>query len=68
MSDQLLRPNEAATFLGLSSTTLAKWRSTREQTLPYVKRGNRVFYRQEDLENFKGNYERYIESGPETVQ
>jgi excisionase family DNA binding protein len=57
---ELLKPVEAAEYLGLKPTTLAKWRVTKEQDLNYVKRGNRVLYRETDLEDFKERYEVYV--------
>lgn len=40
----LLRPKEAAARLRVSESTLAKWRMTAAQALPYVKVGAKVFY------------------------
>lgn len=64
----LLRPQEAANLLGVAVTTLAKWRCTREQELAYIKRGNRVLYKEEDVRAFKAEYEQYVEFGPESAQ
>jgi hypothetical protein len=49
---KLLLPDEAASILGVTSATLAVWRSTRRYPLPYVKSGGKVMYRPEDLEVF----------------
>lgn len=49
---KLLLPDEAASILGVTSATLAVWRSTGRYPLPYVKSGGKVMYRPEDLENF----------------
>ncbi|TRO21989.1 DNA-binding protein [Ectopseudomonas mendocina] len=51
MSDleRLLSPEETAQALGLSVKTLATWRSTKRHQLPFVKVGNRVRYRAEDV-------------------
>lgn len=45
-----ITPEEAATFLGISTHTLAVWRSTGRYDLPFVKVGRRVRYRLTDLE------------------
>lgn len=45
----LLTPDQVATALGLSHRTLAAWRSSRRNPLPYVKVGSRVRYRSEDI-------------------
>ncbi|WP_136066367.1 helix-turn-helix domain-containing protein [Modicisalibacter radicis] len=48
----LLTPEEAALQLGVSSRTLATWRSTGRHALPYVKVGSRVRYRRQDLNSW----------------
>lgn len=45
----LLTPDQVAAELGVSRRTLAAWRSSRRNYLPYVKVGNRVRYRQQDV-------------------
>lgn len=45
----LLTPDQVAAALGLSHRTLAAWRSTRRNPLPYVKVGSRVRYRRQDV-------------------
>jgi len=50
---QLLKPNEAAKFLGISERTL--WTLTKHGKLPAAKLGKSVRYREEDLK-------RYVES------
>lgn len=52
MTDDLLRPSEAATLLGITEATLSKWRNKRRYKLPFVKIGARVSYRRSDLEKF----------------
>ena len=47
----LLDPEQAATFLQLSSRTLAKWRSIGRGPA-YVKVGRLPRYRQSDLDNY----------------
>lgn len=49
---ELLTPEEAALHLGVSSRTLATWRSTGRHALPYVKVGARVRYRRQDLDTW----------------
>lgn len=49
---ELVKPREAAAFLGTAASTLAVWRSTNRQRLPYVKIGGLVLYRRSDLEAF----------------
>lgn len=48
-SADLLTPAQVATTLGLSHRTLAAWRSSRRNPLPYVKVGSRVRYRPQDI-------------------
>ncbi|MCY1276085.1 Helix-turn-helix domain protein [compost metagenome] len=45
----LWTPAQAAHELGVSIRTLSAWRSTGRYTLPYVKVGRLVRYRQEDV-------------------
>ena len=45
----LLTPDQVAAALGLSHRTLAGWRSSRRNPLPYVKVGSRVRYRRQDV-------------------
>jgi excisionase family DNA binding protein len=46
----LLTPDQVAAALGLSHRTLAAWRSSRRNPLPYVKVGSRVRYRRQDVD------------------
>lgn len=48
----LLSRKQAADFLGLKPQTLAKWATTGQYGLPFVKVGRAVRYRQEDLERW----------------
>lgn len=48
-----LRPHEAATYLRLSKSTLAKWRLSGEGP-PYCKVGRAVVYRRSDLDAWLG--------------
>jgi len=45
----LLTPDQVAATLGLSHRTLAAWRSSRRNPLPYVKVESRVRYRPKDV-------------------
>jgi hypothetical protein len=47
---RLLTSVEAATFLNLKPQTLAVWRTTNRYTLPYIRVGNAIRYRQSDLD------------------
>lgn len=49
---KLLLPDEAASILGVTTGTLAVWRSSRRYSLPYIKSGGKVMYRPEDLAAF----------------
>jgi hypothetical protein len=42
----------AAGLIGVKQQTLALWRCERQQALPYVKMGRRVYYRFADLQEF----------------
>ncbi|WP_082045737.1 MULTISPECIES: helix-turn-helix domain-containing protein [Pseudomonas] len=48
----LLTPEQVAAALGLSHRTLAAWRSSRRNPLPYVKVGSRVRYRRQDVASY----------------
>jgi Helix-turn-helix domain len=49
---KLLNSPEAAEFLSVSKITLAGWRCSKRYSLPYVKIGSLVRYRQADLVAF----------------
>jgi predicted DNA-binding transcriptional regulator AlpA len=49
---KLLNPPEAAEFLSVSKITLAGWRCSKRYSLPYIKIGRLVRYRQSDLVAF----------------
>lgn len=51
--DALVDDQVAATELGVTTTTLAIWRSTGRYHLPYVKIGRLVRYQMGDLREFK---------------
>ena len=50
--EQIFNSNEAARYLGVSPNSLKTWRSTRIVQIPYAKVGDRVVYRQTDLDRF----------------
>lgn len=54
--DRLLRPQEAADYLGVSLGTLYNWSSQRK--VPVVKIGSRIRFRRESLERFAAKHER----------
>ena len=47
--NELISPDEAAKFLGVSAGTLAVWRSNGRYRLPFYKVGHLVKYRTSDL-------------------
>lgn len=49
---KLLTPDEAAEILGVTTHTLAVWRSTGRYQLRYVKAGRLVRYRDSDVQRF----------------
>jgi excisionase family DNA binding protein len=51
-SPPLLTRDQAAKYLGISSSTLAVWASTHRYHLPFVKIGSLCKYRQQDLDDF----------------
>ncbi|WP_214648700.1 helix-turn-helix transcriptional regulator [Ruegeria lacuscaerulensis] len=52
-ADTLLKPEQVADRLGVSTTTLATWRCTKRYPLAYVKVGRLVRYRAGDVEAFE---------------
>ncbi|MNR17040.1 Helix-turn-helix domain protein [compost metagenome] len=46
---ELLTTEQVATILGLSTRTLATWRSSGRNPLPYIKVGSRVRYQRQDV-------------------
>jgi excisionase family DNA binding protein len=48
----LMKPEQAAEYLQITSSTLAVWRSTNRKKLAYVKIGGQVRYRKCDLDQF----------------
>ena len=50
--DKLLTPREVADRIQLDSRTLANWRASGAETLPYLKIGGRIRYAPEDVETW----------------
>lgn len=48
----LLTPEQAAMALGLSTKTLATWRSTGRHALPFIRCGSRIRYQRSKLVNW----------------
>lgn len=48
----LLNNNQAAAFIGVTPRTLEVWRCTKRHSIPYIKVGRLVKYRQSSLENW----------------
>lgn len=52
MTKQLLTKEDVSGILGVTTGTLAVWRTTKRYNLPYVKSGRLVRYRDEDVQAF----------------
>lgn len=50
LHNQLMDQKSAAAYLGTTVGTLNSWRCTGKNTIPYVRWGNRIRYRKEDLD------------------
>lgn len=57
---EMMTPQQAADYLGVKAQTLAVWRCTRRQSVPFVKVGRKVCYRKADLDRF---HQRHTEHG-----
>ncbi|MDD5384548.1 MAG: helix-turn-helix domain-containing protein [Gallionella sp.] len=55
--ETLRNREEAASYLGISPSTLANWACTKKYKIPYFKVGRSVRYRQSDLDAFVQNGE-----------
>lgn len=51
-SDPLLKPAEAAKYIGVTESTLSVWRCTGRYDIPYIKVGRLVRYRKSALDAF----------------
>jgi|CXWL01.1.fsa_nt_gi excisionase family DNA binding protein len=51
-NNQRLSPTQAAEYLSLKESTLATWRCTHKQKIPYVKLGRKIAYYKSDLDAF----------------
>jgi excisionase family DNA binding protein len=58
--DRIITPEEAARLLCTPVASLAKWRSTGEHNIPFLKVGRSVRYRTADL---RGWIERHTQGG-----
>jgi hypothetical protein len=48
----LLTPLEVATMLYVKEHTLWGWRRCKAHTLPYIRKGRRIFYKESDVKEF----------------
>ena len=55
----LLTPSDVAKRLVLEETTLAAWRSSGRQSLPWVRVGGRIRYRASDVDSFIASHLNY---------
>ena len=51
-NEQLYSPDELGEILGVSPSTLARWRRTGDPDLPYLRLGGRIRYRARDIAQF----------------
>lgn len=51
-TDALIDTDGASNLLSVPSATLAKWRSTGEVRIPYIRLGRQIKYRTSDLKRF----------------
>ena len=51
-NNKRLSQTQAAEYLGLKESTLAAWRCTHKQKIPYVKIGRKIAYLKSDLDAF----------------
>lgn len=52
ITSPMLNREDAAKYLGISSSTLANWACTRKFNIPYIRLGKAVRYRKSDLDAF----------------
>lgn len=63
MQDRKFNSDGAAEYLGIRPATLKTWRCTRKVQIPFVKIGDRVVYRQVDLDRFLDANTVQVEAG-----
>ncbi|MBP7953553.1 MAG: helix-turn-helix domain-containing protein [Nitrosomonas sp.] len=51
-NNERLSPDQAAKYIGFEKSTLASWRCTNKQKIPYIKIGKKVFYYKSALDAF----------------
>ncbi|MBT3505304.1 MAG: helix-turn-helix domain-containing protein [Piscirickettsiaceae bacterium] len=59
--ENLITPEQAAEYLGMSPKTMNKWRSTGENNIPYSKIGRSVRYRLSDLDAYIAKHSHNVE-------
>jgi hypothetical protein len=52
MELDLLEPKQAGELLHRSEGKLAIWRCSKRYPVPYIRMGNRIYYRRRDIEEF----------------
>lgn len=52
MEKKYLTPKELANYLGITTQTLAIWRTNKTYPLPYTKVGGRIRYKAEDVQQW----------------
>lgn len=60
-AQNLITPDQAADHLNVSVRSLAKWRSTGENNIPYSKIGRCVRYRLSDLDAYIAKHSHNVE-------
>lgn len=63
IDDPLLPTEEAASFLGLASSTLATWRVRKSDGPRFLKIGRKVFYSLSELKRFRSQCVRTSTAG-----
>jgi excisionase family DNA binding protein len=58
---QLITPEQAADYLGVSTRTLANWRSLGFPNIPYSKIGRCIRYRLADLDDYITRHSHNVE-------
>lgn len=50
--EQVLNVKETAEYLGVTTVTLCKWRTIGHPAIPFHKIGNKIMYKQSDLDKY----------------